>query len=98
MNAFIAFAGALAAGLHGIENELELPDECAANAYAPGLGYPTLAPTLGEAAARLRDSAVARHYLGDAFVDHYAATRQWEQKRYNRAVTSWELERYFEVI
>ena len=35
---------------------------------------------------------------GDAFVDHYAATRDWEEREFRRAITDWEMERYFEII
>ena len=41
-------------------------------------------------------SAVARRYLGDAFVDHYALTRAWEADQFDAAVTDWEVRRYLE--
>jgi len=31
-------------------------------------------------------------------VDHYVATREWEVRQFERAVTTWELERYFELV
>ena len=40
----------------------------------------------------------ARELLGEEFVDHYVRTREWEVRQYERAVTSWELERYIELI
>ena len=43
-------------------------------------------------------SAVARDWLGDTFVDHFAATREWEHRQWQDAVTDWELKRYFEII
>ena len=36
--------------------------------------------------------------LSSAFVDHYAATREWEEREFRKAITDWELERYFEII
>ncbi len=48
--------------------------------------------------ARLRASGVARELFGDAFVDHYASTREWEQRQFDRYITNWELQRYFEII
>ncbi len=33
-----------------------------------------------------------------AFVDHYVRTRAWEVRQYERAVTDWELSRYFEAV
>ena len=45
-------------------------------------------------------AALAGEYLllGAEFVDHYVRTREWEVRQYQRAVTDWELERYFEII
>jgi glutamine synthetase len=36
--------------------------------------------------------------FGEAFVEHYAATRDWEQREYNKAITDWQHARYFEII
>ena len=41
---------------------------------------------------------VARKCLGDAFVDHYAATREWEEREFRKVITEWELDRYMEII
>ena len=43
-------------------------------------------------------SASARRLFGDAFVEHYAATREWEVREYERHVSDWDLARYFEII
>ena len=43
-------------------------------------------------------SKPARNLFGDAFVEHYAATREWEEREFRKAITDWELERYFEII
>ncbi|HEV3194393.1 MAG TPA: glutamine synthetase, partial [Polyangiaceae bacterium] len=58
----------------------------------------TLPRTLREATQRLSASAHARSLLGDRFVDHYVRTRDWECRQYERAVTEWELARYFEIV
>jgi len=94
-NAYFAVAASLASGLYGIDNGLE-PPEPTANAYESDA--PPLPRSLEEAAALFRHSAAAREYLGEEFVEHYAATREWELGQFRRAVTDWELERYFEVI
>ena len=54
--------------------------------------------SLWEAAQTLKQSAVMRDWLGDDFVDHFAATREWEEREFQRHVTDWELNRYFEII
>jgi hypothetical protein len=43
-------------------------------------------------------SKAARALFGEGFVDHYVRTRDWEVREYDKAVTDWELARYFEVI
>ena len=57
-----------------------------------------LARLAWSATALLAQSRVAREILGDVFVDHYVRTREWEVRQYRRAVTDWELARYFEII
>ena len=34
----------------------------------------------------------------EAFVEHFAASREWEEREYRRHVSDWELDRYFEII
>jgi glutamine synthetase len=94
-NPYLALAACLASGLYGIERKLELPPPTL-NAYA--VKAPALPRTLEKAAALFRASDAAREYFGADFVDHYAATRQWEVREFRRAVTDWELARYFEII
>ena len=54
--------------------------------------------TLTEAAALLARSKPAQELFGAAFVEHFAASREWEERGFRRAVTDWELARYFEII
>ena len=54
--------------------------------------------TLIETTRIFQQSDIARDWLGDAFVDHFAATRDWEWRQWLDGVTDWELKRYFEVI
>jgi glutamine synthetase len=46
----------------------------------------------------LSESRLARDWFGDAFVDHFVKTREWEWRQFQNSVTSWELQRYFEII
>jgi glutamine synthetase len=98
-NPYIALAAALGAGLWGIEHGIEPEPAVSGNAYdqelPEALGLPL---TLDAAAAALRRSQAARTLFGDAFVEHYAATRDWECLEYRKHVTDWELQRYFEII
>ncbi len=95
-NPYLTMAAALATGLYGVEHKLEPPPPISANAYEANL--PPLPKTLAEATELLKKSRAAREYLGDAFVDHFVATREWEVRQFNAAVSDWELERYFEII
>jgi len=52
----------------------------------------------GDRGALVSGSRAAREILGEPFVDHYVRTRDWEARQYERAVTEWELERYFEAV
>ncbi|MBU7004242.1 MAG: glutamine synthetase [Theionarchaea archaeon] len=98
-NPYLALAAALASGLWGIENQVEPEEQVTGNAYQaslpPGLSLPR---TLMEAAGRLRESKVALDYFGRDFVEHYAATREWEEREFRKHITDWELKRYFEII
>jgi len=96
MNPYIAIAASVAAGLHGVQHELALPAETAGNGY--DAKAEPLPATLREATAALSRSKEVRELLGDAFVDHYVRTRDWECRQFESAVTKWELERYFEII
>jgi glutamine synthetase len=96
MNPYVAIAASVAAGLHGVQHELPLPPETTGNGYE-AKGEP-LPPTLRAATEALSRSKEVRELLGDAFVDHYVRTREWECRQFESAVTKWELERYFEII
>jgi glutamine synthetase len=96
MNPYIAIATSLAAGLYGVDKGLELPEETRGD---PGEGGPERLPrTLHEATELLAKSRPARQILGAPFVEHYVATRRWESRVFERAVTDWELKRYFELV
>lgn len=98
-NPHIALAAALASGLWGIENKVEPDKPVEGNAY--DREWPkrlNLPRTLWDAAQRLKSSAMARDWFGADFVDHYAATREWEEREFRKSITDWELQRYFEII
>ena len=96
---YLALAAVLASGLYGIERELEPSEPVCGNAYEQKHnGSLALPGSLAESSQRLRASEVARNYFGDDFVEHFAATREWEEKEFRKHVTDWELARYFEII
>ena len=98
INPYVAMAACLGSGLYGVERALEPPPETSGDATAdsdPALALPL---TLEAAVSRLAESGAAREILGEDFVDHYLRTRDWECREYNRAVSEWELRRYFEAV
>jgi glutamine synthetase len=99
INPYLALAASIGSGLWGIEHRIEPDAPIAANAYA--LEHPEarrLPATLHEAAQRLAASGAARELFGSEFVEHHAGTRQWEEREFRKAITDWELSRYFEII
>jgi glutamine synthetase len=97
INPYIAMATVLASGLRGIEQGKEPPAAVEGDASSRTDLAP-LPTNLHDATARLAQSKDARALLGDAFVDHYVRTRDWEWRQYERVVTEWELARYFETV
>jgi len=98
MNPYLAMAAVIAAGLHGVEKGLKLTAPPITGTNQGAENIPRAPRSLIETTRIFRASAVARDWLGDTFVDHFAATREWEHRQWQDAVTDWELKRYFEII
>jgi glutamine synthetase len=96
-NPYLAFAGAIAAGLDGIERQLEPPDRFEGDVYA-AQEIPSVPSTLREATDRFTGSAFVAEALGPRVQSHYGHFFTVEQQAYDRAVTDWERRRYFERI
>jgi glutamine synthetase len=93
-NPYLAFAALLAAGLHGIEQGLELPPPLEGNAYeSDAERFPS---TLRDAIAELERGSLARSAFGDDVVDHYLNYGRTEQRLFDEAVTCYEREKLFE--
>ncbi|TPX66455.1 glutamine synthetase [Spizellomyces sp. 'palustris'] len=89
VNPYLAIAGCLAAGVWGIENELELKD----------VPVQRLPGDLKEATIKmLEEGSVARKVLGDEFIEHFGGTRVAEWKEWCGTVTAWERIRYMETV
>ncbi|MBC7510639.1 MAG: glutamine synthetase [Ferruginibacter sp.] len=97
-NPYLAMAACLAAGLYGIKNKLKLKTPATiGNGYADKKNG-ILPTNLWEATQAMKNSPIAKEILGEAFVEHFAATREWEWKQFSKVVTDWELKRYLEII
>ncbi len=97
LNPYIALAGTIAAGLHGVENQLVLEPPYTGNAYL-ATDKPRLPTTLREARDLFAASATARAAFGDQMVDHYVNAADVELAAFEAAVTDWELRRGFERL
>src|SRR5882757_5242041 len=94
VNPYLAVAAMIAAGLDGVERELELPEPCTGNAYTAE--YPRVPASLREAAELWSDSSLAVEAFGPEVVAHYANMARVEQDQFDSAVTDWERVRSFE--
>jgi glutamine synthetase len=96
VNPYLAVAAMIAAGLHGIDNELPLEPAFAGNAYADDtLKVPA---TLRDALELWDGSELARAAFGPEVTGHYANYARVELAAYDSAVTDWELRRGFERL
>src|SRR5919107_77133 len=88
VNPYLALSAMIAAGLHGIDSELDLEPAVEGNAYASD--KPRVPGTLREAHDLLAGSEVAREAFGQEVVDHYLNNARVELAAYEAAVTDWE--------
>lgn len=98
VNPYLAMAAVIAAGLHGVEKNLKLTARPVTGTNQGAENVARAPRTLIETTRNFRESKTARDWLGDDFVDHFAATREWEWRQWLDGVTDWELKRYFEII
>ncbi|KAF4122899.1 glutamine synthetase [Geosmithia morbida] len=101
-NAHLVLAAILGLGWRGVEKKLAIPTPPLASGQDVGGEADKgkrLAKTLADATATFaRKGSVAREVFGDAFVDHYAGTREHEVRLFDEAVTDWEMQRYIETV
>ena len=95
LNPYLALAAQLAAGLHGIENDLPLETEASGDQYQVE-GVREVPKTLREAASALTSSTMLRAAMGDEVIEHYHRAAMWEIESLDRTVTDWDLMRGFE--
>jgi glutamine synthetase len=96
VNQYLAVAALIAAGLHGIDQELEPGELFAGNAYESDVER--VPATLRESAELFAGSRIAREAFGDEVVEHYLNNANVELAAYDAAVTDWERVRGFERL
>ena len=97
VNPYLAYAAMLAAGLDGIENQIEPPEIFEGDVYAAG-ELPAVPATLRDGVALFAKSEFAMKALGADVHEHYRHFFEVELAAYDNAVTDWERQRYFERI
>ena len=96
VNPYLALSAMIAAGLHGMEQGLELEPPYEGNAYESD--KPRVPATLRDARDAFAASDVAREAFGDEVVDHYLNYARIELDAFDSAVTDWERFRGFERL
>ena len=96
VNPYLALAAMIAAGLHGVDNELELEPAFEGNAYESD--KPRVPHTMYDARDLFAGSELAREAFGQEVVDHYLNRARIELEGYESAVTDWEKFRGFERL
>lgn len=97
-NPYLAMAACLASGLYGVKNNLQLRIPPTRGSGYADAAHGLLPKNLHEATQAMKNSDVAKELFGEEFVQHFTGTREWEWRQYSKAVTDWELRRYFEII
>jgi glutamine synthetase len=96
VNPYLALAAMIAAGLHGIDSELELEPAFEGNAYESD--KPRVPHTIYDARDLFAASTIARDAFGAEVVDHYLNRARIEIEAFEAAVTDWEHVRGFERL
>lgn len=97
-NPYLVLAAAIGSGLYGIEHQLEPTEAVRGNSYEQNNPELALPQTLWDAAQNLKKSTAAKALFGSEFVNHFVASREWEEREFRKHITDWELARYFEII
>ncbi len=97
LNPYMALSAMIAAGLHGVERELELEPVFEGNAYNDR-EKPRIPSSLRDAREEFASSEIARKAFGDDVVDHYVNAADVELEAFAGAVTDWERYRGFERL
>ncbi|MDR1412835.1 MAG: glutamine synthetase family protein [Actinomycetes bacterium] len=99
-NPYLAFAAMIAAGLDGIENQIEPPEDIDFDAFALSVdevrakGIDLLPGDLNEAINAFVEDETIREAMGPQVTDYIIANKRQEWDDFRTQVTPWELENY----
>jgi glutamine synthetase len=103
-NPYLAFSLILAAGLKGIEEGYELPEESEDNTFEltqaerAAARIERLPSSLGEALAIMESSELVAETLGEHLFSYFLANKRREWDEYSSHVTNFELDRYLPLL
>ncbi|MDX1621266.1 MAG: glutamine synthetase family protein [Nitriliruptorales bacterium] len=103
-NPYLAFSVLLAAGLKGIEENYELPEESSDNIYElspverAAADIAQLPENLGEALSTMERSELVAEALGEHLFEYFLMNKRREWSDYTAHVTGFELERYLSLL
>jgi glutamine synthetase len=92
-NPYLAIAATLFAGLHGLRDQLDLPEPTAGDAYTQEQDNP-LPASLTDALDALEADALLRDAIGAPIVDTFLAMKRFEAERHRQWVSDWERDEY----
>jgi glutamine synthetase len=95
-NPYLAIAGVLAAGAHGLREGLTPPPPVDGDAYRAGREVigPALPASLDRALAALESDTVLGRALGPQIVETFLAVKRFEIERHRAWVSDWEIAEY----
>lgn len=99
-NPYLALAVCLAAGLDGIQNQIQPPAQVKTNIFHMGKGekealhIESLPSNLHEAVEEMKKDSFVRGVLGSHIFEKYAEAKEAEWEAYREQVTEWEISHY----
>jgi glutamine synthetase len=103
-NPYLAFSLMLAAGMKGVKEGYELPDEADANLFEISddvlakLGIGQLPESLAAALATMENSTLVREALGEHIFEWFLRNKRQEWRAYKTHVSAFERDRYLSAL
>lgn len=103
-NPYLALAVCLAAGMDGIKNQIEPPEEFRENIYElndsdrESRGMESIPEDLHAAVAELKKDAFVQNILGKHIFSKFVEAKEAEWMQYRAQVTAWEIDEYLYKI
>jgi glutamine synthetase len=103
-NPYLSFAVMLGAGLKGVEEGYDLPDEATNNIFEMSReqrqqqGIASLPQSLSDAVDVMEQSPLVAEVLGEHVFDYFIRNKRAEWNAYKEQVTPWEIQRYLGAL